>query len=71
MTRFQDKAVVSWGARLNRGAIISWRGAILSVPVYYLSVSLQFLEKRERERNLDCKGGNFSVDSLCREVLLC
>ena len=53
------------------GSYILNRGVILSVPVYYLSVLLQIFWESLSERNLDCKGGNFRVESLCREVLLC
>jgi len=71
VTRFLDKVVVPWVVRFESWHDSSWRGAILSAPVYYLSASLQIFWGGLRERNLDCKGGNFRVESLCREVLLC
>jgi len=45
VTRFLDKAVVPCVVRLNRDAIVHWRGAIVSVTMYYISVSLQILKE--------------------------
>jgi len=42
VTQFLDKAVVSCVVRFNRDTIVHWRDAIVSVTVYYISVSLQF-----------------------------
>jgi len=44
VTRFLDKAVVPCVVRFNRDAIVHWRDTIVSVTVYYISVSLQILK---------------------------